>query len=248
MPYAVRPDVNGVSPLGRQPAQLRSDAKDRTVPVWGVAVHCTGSGIVSKAMARGADPLEYTVAHYLDPATPYYGHYVVGFRGEIVQVADEHENAQHVGFAAQQRSDFLSGGWGHQLPKAYVDAWHARWPGHASPAHLFPGPSPNAVYVGMELLCWQPGCAGAPLAPGQLYTEAQYAAAAALAADVARRWGFLAGWAEPGSGMLACHEDLNPLDRTAGGQGWDPGVIRSTPYFDWSHFLAAVRRASLVIA
>lgn len=247
MPYSVRPDVNGVSPLGRQPAKLRGDARDRTTPAWGVAVHCTGSGVVSKALARHQDPLEYAVERYLDLGTPFYAHYVIGFRGEIVQVADEHKDAQHIGFAPDQRQAFLSGAWGHSLPKAYVDAWHVRWPGHASPAHLFPGPSPNMVYVGMELLCWQRGCPGVPLSPEQLYTEDQYAAAAALAADVARRWGFITGWWD-GTGMLACHEDLNPLDRTAGGQGWDPGVVRSTPYFDWSHFLAAVRAAAGVIA
>lgn len=237
MSYAVRPDIAGRSAIASVfPAALR-DVRDRTEPVWGVAMHCTGSGIVSQALARGADPFEYVVDHYTSPDVPYFAHYVIGFDGRVAQIADEHEDAQHVGFAPEQRAAFLDGSWTSRLPPSYVAAWRERWPSYHSPAHLFPGPSPNNVFVGFEMVCWQTGCAGAPRAPGMLYTEAQHAAAAALSADIAARWGFATGaWFS--TGRMACHEDLNPLDRTSGGQGWDPGITRSAPYFDWPSFIA----------
>jgi len=37
---------------------------------------------------------------------------------------------------------------------------------------------------------------------------------------------------------MVCHEDINPLNRTARGQGWDPGVVRTNPSFDWPYFLS----------
>ena len=237
MSYAIRPDVVGRSPLAIVSSLPQRDVRDRLIPVWGVAMHCTGSGIVSQALAKGRDPFEYVLEHYGSLAVPYFAHYVIDFDGKIAAVADEHEDAQHVGFAPDQRASFLDGSWTSKLPSSYVASWRERWPSYKSPAHLFPGASPNQAYIGFEMLCWQAGCAGSPRAPGMLYTEAQHAAAAALSADIASRWGFATGhWYS--TGRMACHEDLNPLDRTANGQGWDPGIIRSSPYFDWPDFIA----------
>ena len=107
MSYAVRPDVVGLSPLGR--ARALRNVGDRTEPVYGVAMHSTGSGIIAKALAAGRDPLGEVVAYYSSPATPYFGHYAIDYDGVIVQIADEHERAQHVGFPPEQRQAFLDG-------------------------------------------------------------------------------------------------------------------------------------------
>jgi len=236
--YPIRPDVDGTSELATAQVERMRDVADRSIPVFGIAVHCTGSGIVTKALAHGADPFEYALAYYLRPES-YFAHYLIDFDGTIAQIADEHERAPHIGLTALDRDAYLSGRWKNRLPRAYVSAWTARWAGYASPSHLYPGRSPNNAYVGMEMLVWQHGCAGKPRTAGAKYTTAQHDAAAALAADIARRWELPAAWRR--SGRLACHEDITPLTRTSNGQGWDPGVVRAaSPWFDWDYFVGRV--------
>src|SRR3954471_19579138 len=107
----IRPDINGLSPLTSVVnKQLLKDVGDRTAPVFGVALHCTGSGVVTKALEHKADPLLFAVETYRKPDA-YFAHYVVGFDGTIAQIADEHEKAQHIGFMPPQRDAFLSGTW-----------------------------------------------------------------------------------------------------------------------------------------
>lgn len=235
--YSIRPDIVGESDLATARVDRQRDVADRTIPVFGVAVHCTGSGIVTKALGHGADPFEYALAYYLRPDS-YFAHYLIDFDGTIAQIADEHERAPHIGLTASDRDAYLSGRWKNKLPRAYVSAWTARWSGYASPSHLYPGRSANNAYVGMELLVWQDGCAGEPRTSSAKYTTAQHDAAAALAADIARRWELPAAWQD--SGRLACHEDITPLTRTSNGQGWDPGVVRAAPWFDWNYFVGRV--------
>jgi N-acetyl-anhydromuramyl-L-alanine amidase AmpD len=228
---------SGESPLASALFDRRRDVDDRAIPVYGVAVHCTGSGIVTKALAHGADPLEYAVGYYLRPDS-YFAHYVIGFDGTIAQIADEHERASHIGLTKADRHAYLGGTWKTRLPTSFTKAWTARWPGVRSPSHLYPGRSPNDAYVGFELLVWQTGCDGAPHRSGHKYTTAQHDAAAGLASDIATRWRFPAGWQR--SGRLACHEDIAPLRRTSGRNGWDPGVLRASPWFDWNEFVSRV--------
>lgn len=235
----VIPPASGVSPLAKLEAHPRH-VGDRAATIWGVTLHCTGSGVVNRALANGRDPFREAVNYYLRPDTPFTPHYVIGFDGQIAQVANEHERCQHVGFPAQDRQSYLTGAWKYLLPSGYVAAWQKRWPGYISPAHLFPGSSPNEVYCGVELVVWQQGCAGEPMRPGLKYTEKQHRAAAALAEDVARRWNFPRAWSR--SGRLVAHEDLNPIERVTAGQGWDPGVARSDPWCDWSFILSLLER------
>jgi hypothetical protein len=231
--------VDGESPLATALFDGRRDVDDRKTPAFGVAVHCTGSGIVTKALAHGADCLEYAVAYY--QRGPYFAHYVIGFDGTIAQIADEHERAQHIGMTGPDRAAYLSGAWKARLPRVFTDAWAARWPGFKSPSHLYPTKLPNDSYVAFEMLVWQEGCPGTPRAAGLKYTTEQHDAAAALAADIATRWGFPLGWQR--TGRLACHEDVSPLQRQKAGKGWDPGVIRAQPWFDWDYLLSRIEAA-----
>ena len=48
--YAIRPDVDGTSELATAQVERMRDVADRSIPVFGIAVHCTGSGIVTKAL------------------------------------------------------------------------------------------------------------------------------------------------------------------------------------------------------
>jgi N-acetyl-anhydromuramyl-L-alanine amidase AmpD len=70
------------------------------------------------------------------------------------------------------------------------------------------------------------------------YTTAQHDATAALASDIAARWGLPDKWHT--SGRLATHEDISPLTRSHKGGGWDPGVLRGSPWFDWHYFVERV--------
>lgn len=224
----------GQSELATAKVDHQRDVQDRTIPVHGIAVHCTGSGIVDKALNARADCLEYAVAYYLRPDS-YFAHYVIGFDGTIAQISDEHERAMHIRLPAADRKAYLGGTWKTRLPGAFVDSWVARWPMYKSPSHLYPGPSPNNAYVGIELLIWNDRCSGRPHAPGLRYTTAQHDATAALVSDIAMRWQLPAGWHN--SGRLACHEDISPFTRTNEAGGWDPGVLRFPPWFDWEYFL-----------
>lgn len=224
----------GLSPLAHQIPKLK-DGPDRTAPVFGVAVHTTGSTAVETAQKKGADPLEYLVAYYAKPDS-YSAHYVIGYNGMIIQIADEQEKAQHIGFSPEDRSAFLTGAWEKKLPKEFVELWKKAWPGCKSPAHLFPGPSPNNVYVGVELLPIVKNNAK-PMRPGLLYTEEQHSAVASLIVDVSKRWA--GSWAENwwyGKGHLVGHEDVNPLQRTTKKPpaGWDPGALRTQPWIDFT--------------
>jgi len=227
----------GLSELATGPVERKRDVEDRTIPVYGVAVHCTGSSLITKALTHGADCLEYAIAYYLRPDS-YFAHYVVGFDGTIAQIADEHEHAMHIGLPAVDRQAYLLGTWKKKLPTKYVAAWTARWPQYKSPSHLYPGKSPNAAYVGIELLPWQAGCPGTPHGPALRYTTEQHDATAALVRDVATRWEFPDGWER--TGRLACHEDISPLTRTNKVGGWDPGVVRAPTWFDWSYFVTQI--------
>lgn len=232
----------GISPLATAKVDRLRDVADRSPSVFGVAVHCTGSGIVEKALKQGAEPLEYAVAYYLRPES-YFAHYVVGFDGTIAQIADEHERAPHIGLPAADRQAYLGGSWKSRLSGSFVNAWRARWPGRSSPSHLYPGPSPNNAYVGIELLVWIDGCEGEPHRHGMKYTTAQHNSIADLASDIASRWKLPSDW--HASGRLACHEDISPLTRTSKGKGWDPGVLRPDPWFDWEYFVNRIEGSDL---
>lgn len=225
--------MNGLSPLAHPIAQLRSGSP-RSQPVWGVAVHTTGESIVDQARTHNADPLEYAASYYEQPDA-YYPHYVVGYDGSILQVADETVRALHIGMKAADHDAFLDGSWTGQLPADLVARWQTQWPEHKHPAGLFSGPSPNEVYIGVEMLPLVVGVEQAPASwlKGARFTEAQHQAMAALAVDIAARWEFPPSWWT--TGRLVGHEDVNPIERHTQNPaaGWDPGWLRPEPWFDF---------------
>lgn len=218
-----------VSALAHQVDGKYHDFRARTAAIFGIAVHQTGSGEVEAALAHGADPLEYLADYYLKPDS-YCAHYVIGWDGEIVQVVPDDEDAQHIGFAPADRARFLDGSWESAVSGKTVQLWKSQWTAFKSPAHLFPGPSPNNVYVGMELVPIVAGARAQPMAPGQLFTAAQHEACAELAADIATRHSLPPGWQL--ANRLVCHEDVNPIQRSQSAGGWDPGFLRDQPWFD----------------
>jgi N-acetyl-anhydromuramyl-L-alanine amidase AmpD len=212
--------MNGLSPIATH-AQIRRCRPRRGDP-WGLVVHTTGSTLVARARAHRADPLEYAVSYYLRPDS-YHPHYVCGWDGALVQICDELQVAPHVGMSAADLAAYRSGSWSHRIDATH---WRRAWEhrGFSSPLELYPGRSPNSVYVGIELL---------PLEQtgerGLRFTIAQHDRVSQLAGDIAAR--YLLGHAV---GRWVGHEDVTPVSRWDAGGGWDPGARRATPRFDWA--------------
>ena len=243
--------ANGLSSLATPIAQLR-DVPDRTSPVFGFAGHTCGEGIVDQALKLGVDPFTHVVGFYSDAdKAQFFAHYVIGYKkGQIAQIADEGKKAMHVGFPAADRAAFLDGSWAGRVSPDTLSTWKAKWQmggrSFKSPAHLFPGPSTNNVYVGAEMLPLpdDPSKVGAtPAYPGAKYTADQHLMLGQLAVDIAARQGFgPLWWTGP---RLLGHEDLNPLERSTKSGGWDPGALRAAPWFSWDMVVRVITTGGL---
>lgn len=223
------------------------DVPDRTVPVYGVVVHTTGRGIVDKALAKGADPLYYAASYYLDPK-PYGAHYVIGWDGTILQLADDHEKMWHVGLNKKERKAFLNGNWESTVSPKFLKHWKAKWRSqYKSPSHLYPGKSINNVYVGIETvpLVFPNPDGAVPYVPEYgLFTTEQHKSIAKLSSDIAQRWKFPNGWER--TGRFVGHEDVNPLRRSNKIGGWDPGARRDHPVLDWDYIYSQIFKGVLL--
>lgn len=215
----------------------RTDKPRRGMLPFGLCIHTTGDddAVNAKAKALGMDAGAWYARFYIGLAE-FFPNYVGGWDGKLYLVADEEYRTPHVGCTAMQRNCFLSRAWktnwilydGTEKPAEddvvfqWVKKWGSRWP---SPQHLFPGPSPNEAYIGLELA---PVANGAvPMRPELKFTKAQHDLVARLWRDLATRW----RWPEGSLNRLVGHEDLNPMDRP----GWDPGALREHPVFDWNY-------------
>lgn len=201
----------------------------RALPIRGVAIHTTGSGLPRDAVASRKDPLQAAIDYYRVSKGPTY---VIGWDGRIAAIfGDELAKTWHVGVEANELPSVRDGTWRQMVSPATAAAWDRRWPGKRGPLDLIGGALPNEVTIGIETIpvtdgqtLWYP-----PAAPGLRFSAAQHASLRRLVADIARRHRFPSGWQRT---HVFGHEDLNPIRRHDAGGGWDPGALRSAPYID----------------
>jgi hypothetical protein len=249
---------DGWSPLAI-PADHPWDAGDRPAGwqgrVYGLVVHTTGGALPADADAHGVYHLVEAIRHYRRSRGC---HYVNGWRGadggDLVQVANEREQARGVGVTnddrrKDQRRSIDEGRFEADLPAVLVRLWRQRWPEHEHSLALLPGTkTANSCYVHLECVpCVYhrdgdlvTGDGAEPMAIGLRFTEAQHDTVAALAIDVAERNGWPvdeAWWRTP---RLLGHEDLTPISRHDERGAWDPGYLREQPYFDWDYVYARI--------
>jgi hypothetical protein len=212
------PAIPLASPLAVAGGTLRR-SQPRTLPVYGLCVHTTGSGPATKAKARRTSPLVLALEYYLQ-GNEGYPHYVIDYDGSIHAVCDEGHVAWHAGWYAR-------GGKGRWASWTAPTWWSSIWRqwNVATPAALLPpqATDPNSVYIGVELLADTSGWG---------FTNPQYDALARLVVDVFRRHGV--PLSPPPNPHLLGHEDLEPVDRANADGGWDPGAHRRVPKFSWS--------------
>lgn len=213
----------------------------RKSPPFGVAFHTTGSGLPRAALEKGQDPFQFGINLYRESMGPTY---LIGWRpGEIAAIThSEDVLTWHAGSQGAIAAALKSGAWRQQVSPATV-LHYARVYGDKNPLSadgttlhsVIPPPGANDRLVGVEMIpvtangkdYWAP-----PMRPGLRFTKWQHDAARDLAADLARRYGWPAGWQKT---RILSHEAVNPIERHDSGGGWDPGWIRFQPYIDMDH-------------
>ncbi len=218
--------------------KLFSARSARGVPLFGIALHTTGSGL---PIQNPAAALQKAVEIYTSSGGP---HYVISADGTIVAtVADERIRGAHAGMsqtpANVQAAYRARSGWEQFMSKRGAELWHRRWPGKASPVDLIPNGdlgSINTLWIGIEMIpITSDGRTyfAPPAFPGARFTSAQHDAARALAHDIASRHQFPSGWESQNSTRLVAHSDLNPVERDSPSLPlWDPGTEGSPPAFN----------------
>lgn len=205
----------------------------RRIQPWGMVVHTTGRGIVAKARRKLQSPSDSDIGDYV---VEYYRkrsivHYCITWEGVIHQLMPDNWRGAHVGIGRErdwrgilrnERKRYLSGAWEKDINNDIsVRRWRNRWPGWKSPQHMYPTKSPNACYIGVELV---------PL-DDATYTDDQYSALEVLLNDRAQAHHWPLYWKD--STRLVGHEDIDAYGRWDKHGGWDPGALRAKPRFDW---------------
>lgn len=225
---------------------VRDPASATLRKVFGALLHTTGRGVVAQAKQQKRTPLDVALETYLDSQNDPDGDqgykwggpaYIIDHDGKRYQIAPDEARTHHAGNSKNNRAAYISGHWTAKCSNATVNAWKSRWPQYSHPYQLFPSKSPNWDYVGIEIVPCGYGF-GQPMRPGLLFTKEQHDSAAELAADIAARHGFPAGWQR--TSRLAGHEDVDILERMDSHGGWDPGFLRAAPYFDFAYVRARI--------
>lgn len=228
---------NELSPLARQVPGVRDPALGRVRTVWGVLLHTTGGGVTDVAKKKGIQPIDEAIDVYIASQNGSNGykwggpHYVIEHDGTIHQVAPDNILTAHAG--GPHRAQYLDGSWVPKVSHATALQWVSRHPLVANPYQPFPSTSPNDDYVGIEMIPIGDGFGGAPMAAGLRFTLAQHDAAIQLARDIGARHALPLGWGA--TARLTGHEDVDPIERSDAGGGWDPGFLRASPYFDFAY-------------
>ena len=215
----------------------------RRYDVYGLCVHTTGRGVLEKAAEWKVTPTEAAIRIY--SKSRYGPHYLINHEGVRYRFVTEDRITYHTG--DEWRPKYLDGSWKHHTPAEAVKRWQAAWPAYSSPLGLMPpNRAANRIYLGVEMIpCgakW-----GVPRAPGELFTDLEYEAVAALALELGTRWPLPSRWW--GGPRLVGHEDVGIADRSDAHGGWDPGNLREKPYFSMPHLRERITaRADGVIA
>lgn len=194
--------------------------------VFGICLHTTGDGIPAEVNKTGESHLD--VARRVYQGMGLVGpHYVIDPYGAVERYADPQLVRYHVGLEPEHRRSFLDGHWEedkNRISAPVIAWWKARWPTVKSPSHLYPGPSANKAYIGVELIPagayvkargWQWQHGARPGFDSQRFSVEQYCALARLCNQLAEDFGLDL----TRTGVLIGHEDANPYTRP----GYDPG-------------------------
>lgn len=222
------------SALAKQVTGVRDPKTARIRKIFGYLLHTTGGGVTDVAKKHHELPIDVAIRVYIASQNGSNGyfwggpHYVIDHDGKPYQVAPDDALTAHAG--GPHRPQYFDGSWRARFPTATAQ-WDAKWgPRFKHPYQLFPSTSPNDDYVGCEMIPIGDGFGGAPMRPGLRFTKAQHDTAIALGIDLAQRHALPAGWEK--ANRLVGHEDVDPIERSDAGGGWDPGWLRAAPYFD----------------
>ena len=200
----------------------------------GLMPHTTGRGVLRRAEEWGCSPIDAALRIYSSMETG--PHYVGDYDGTLYQLLPDNRVAWHAGRPAQERRLYLSGQWTERVSSEARARWQERWPGYASPQHLFGTKSPNYWYDAVEFVPLPPEDVGED---GLWFTPQQHDALVALGGELADRYEWPSDWYE--GPRLASHDDTDALHRWDDEGGWDLGAWRPEPRFDWERVLAGLR-------
>lgn len=202
---------------------------ERELPPVGAVIHTTGSGPLARFIREGkrkgdATPFETAVRIYATIMNDSAA-YVVGQRGECVQVVPESHVARHVGSAgaavyARPRARWMT---------PAVAWWGERWPELASPHALAGGllwrdGSCNRSTIGVEVVPPESGARGA-------WSPECWATLASLVLSICGRYEIPVDREH-----VVSHSDAHPISRSAKGAPWDPPPAQ----FTWDRMREAI--------
>lgn len=214
-----------------------TDRRQRSLPVYGVTLHTTGSGLLDKTAKTTNATLTEAARIYTDSGGP---HYVIGWDGTIVaNVADERIRGAHAGIEDEDaRRRYHDDTWQERMSPLGYQMWRMRWAPARTPVDLIPTRTLsdiNDLWIGVEMIPVTDGKVlwAMPMRKGLRFTRAQHDAARALVDDIGRRHGLPRDWKRRGGTRLIGHSDINPIERNSPSLPlWDPGY----PYaFDMDH-------------
>jgi len=195
--------------------------------VEAIVIHTTGSGPVRNAGPAG-DPFQTAVDMYRDGRVGHFGaHFVVGQRGECIQMVPMDFGAWHVG--SSRRNAYVSPDWNASNKYGW---WFQRWPDFKSPRELAEGQlwrtgRPNDVTVGIEVVC--PRTISAP------WSDRCWKTLVGLCEEISSSTGVRLS-----RERVITHSDAAPISRTTfKGAPWDP------PPSKWKGWQSFARRAGL---
>jgi hypothetical protein len=207
--------IDVLSPLATPVPAMRDVTGSRMLTPQALVVHTTGRGIYVAAKKLGVTPLDWVLADY-QTLGRNFPHYVLDTNGGLYQIAKESEMAWHCKITDLEHELYWDHSWRDKQNANALKMWDAKFP-LTNPAAILDG-RPNAVTIAVEMIPLQVRGPN-----GFLFTEQQRIGISNLADDISERW-------KRSPIRILTHEDLSPLTRWDAKGGWDPGVLRATPF------------------